>query len=223
MPIYATQGESKEYAQAPVGNHRAVCIGIYDIGTHEPKDPNQRPKRKVIIQWELSDELMEDGRPFSVSRNLTLSTYENSHLRPMLNAWRGKPLTDAEADRFDISCLLGKACMVQLVNETRNGKTYVNVASVASLPKGMAAPTAVNPLRLYSLDDDGDDYPEGMPPWIIRKVEESVERRGRAPAARPPQPGGGYRAPAAPAGGFSVPGKTVVPSAEDDDDSDIPF
>jgi hypothetical protein len=222
MAIYATQTGGKEYAKAPAGNHRAVCIGVYDVGTQE--SPEYGPKRKVLIQWELSDEPMEDGRPFSVSRQYTLSLHEKSTLRPLVGAWRGRPLTDAEAARFDVASLLGKACLVGVAHGERNGKTFAEVTTVGSLPKGMSPPVPANPLRTYSLED-GDEYPEGMPEWIIRRVGESLERRGTAPAAAPaarqpvpaqqPRPAGpqgfGERPAqrpkqAAPAADFAVPG-----------------
>ena len=105
---------------APEGNHLAVCVGVIDLGTQYSKFYDTW-KPKVMIQWELSDELMGDGRPFVISRRFTLSLHENAGLRKILNSWRGRPFTPEEAAGFDIAKVLGKPGMVNVVHEPKEG------------------------------------------------------------------------------------------------------
>lgn len=174
MPIIV-EGSNAKYELAPAGNHRAVCYAIYDLGT-QPGFEGKRT-RKVRICWELSDELMTDGRPFSVSSPYTMSLNDKANLRKALQGWRGKPFTDEEIKRFDLATLLGKPCLVTVIHREAEGKTYANVETVSPLPKGTPAPDPVNPLVQFSISDD--TMPDGTPPFIADKIKESEEWKDR--------------------------------------------
>ena len=192
MPIVATSN-GKTFAKAPEGVHRAVCIAVYDLGTQKGFDPGTLA-RKVLIMWELPDELMDDGRPFAVSERYTLSLNEKANLRKKLNAWRGRPFTEAELKGFDLSQLLGKPCQLQITHEASKADpttVYANITSIMPLMKGMQAPTPTNPLRQFSIDDP--TFPEGTPDWIAKIINGSVERTPghpmtTVPADAKPQP-----------------------------------
>lgn len=167
----------KEFPRAPAGTHVARCYQVIDLG-HQKIIWNQQEKwqPKVLISWELlTDERMGDGRPFAVSNRYTLSLSEKSALRPMLEAWRGKPFTREEAEGFDVKNVLGAYCMLNVVHNSDGDKVYANVAAVMALPKGMPKPAAVNPNIYFNLDSDD---PQKLPEWLQNIVKKSREKSG---------------------------------------------
>lgn len=138
MPALPAPGS--DFEQAPEGTHAAVCCGVIDLGTqHEQYEGKDRDVHQVMIQWELGDEMMSDGRPFMVMRSYTWSVHERAALRADLEAWRGVAFkqTDFGPGGFEIKNIIGKPCLV-MIGRTTGGKA--KVTGVAKLPKGMPAP-----------------------------------------------------------------------------------
>ena len=120
MALTAKSSGGGDFDIAPAGNHVAICYGVVDLGEHEQEWQGKVSlKHRVRISWELCDELMSDGRPFSISKEYTLSLNEKATLRHDLESWRGRPFTDAELAGFDIFVLLGKPCMVNVVHKPK--------------------------------------------------------------------------------------------------------
>lgn len=139
--------DDKTFQNVPEGNHIAVCYRVIDLGTIRGEYMGKENfRRKVLISWEIPDEKMEDGRPFTIGQRFTWSMSEKAQLRKILESWRGKAFveTDFGPQGFDIINIIGVGCMLNVVHETKNGKTYANIASVAKLPKGMSAPAPAN-------------------------------------------------------------------------------
>jgi hypothetical protein len=131
------------------GSYAAVCIRMIDMGTQESTwEGATKMAHKVKIVWELSEK-MKDGRPFITSRDFTVSLHQKSTLRAFLNGWRGRDFTEEELSGFDPKVLIGKGCLLSLVQKGE----YVNVASASRLPKGMEAPVVQNPTIFFSLSD----------------------------------------------------------------------
>lgn len=132
-----------QFEMPPAGTHLAVCYRVIDLGTQEGSYMGQ-PKRqhKIMISWELPDEKMGDGRPFTISQRYTWSMSEKAALRRDLESWRGTPFTERDfgAGGFDIKNILGKSCLLNIVHTEKNGKHYANISSIARLMKGMQAP-----------------------------------------------------------------------------------
>jgi hypothetical protein len=177
--LTATAGSQEERELAPAGLHLAICYGVYDLGTQRTSYMGQ-PKvaRKVLLMWELCEEKMKDGRPFGVSKTYTLSLWEKANLRKDLKNWRGRDFTEEELKSFDVANIIGKACMVQVEHVSKGEKTYANVATVASKPKGMQEPLMVNVKRYFSFED-GHGIPDGTPEWVSKKIMESDEWKAR--------------------------------------------
>lgn len=183
-----------DFPKAPVGTHIARCYQVIDLGHQKIVwQGKEKWQPKVMFSWELCNELMEDGRPFSVSNRYTLSLAEQSVLRPSLESWRGKPFTEEELNGFDVKNVLGAYCMLGVVHNTSDGKTYANVSAILPLPKGMSKPAPVNE-NLYFNIDDGDV--SKLPEWLQNVVKKSRELSGepethgttmRAPAAGGPK------------------------------------
>lgn len=140
--------DDKQFETTPQGNHIAVCYRVIDLGTQQVEWQGQiKHQRKVLISWEIPDEKMADGRPFTIGQKFTWSMSEKANLRATLESWRGKAFTEADfgPQGFDIMNIIGVGCMVNVVHAHKNGKTYANIASVAKLPKGVEAPGPSNP------------------------------------------------------------------------------
>ena len=174
MAIIAKTG-GQDFVKAPAGTHAARCYQVIDLGTQKGEYKGKPTyKHKVLIVFELVDELMEDGRPFSVSGKYTLSLSQKGNLRPLLESWRGVPFTEEEAQGFDIEVLLGKTCLLTAVHNVVGDKTYVNIASISKPMKGMEIKPGVNPLVAFSLETDLDKLPS-LPEWIQKMIGQSVE------------------------------------------------
>ena len=179
LTIQATSAPAREFEIAPAGNHVAICYAMVDLGQqHVVFNNEEKWQRKVYIGWELSNEQMADGRPFMVSRQFTMSLHEKSTLRAVLESWRGRPFTDDELMGFDLKNILGKPCMVNVVHATgNNGRTYANVKSIATMPKGMPVPEQINPTMLFEFGDQGFDEDKyiALPQWLQTKISESKD------------------------------------------------
>ena len=176
LTVQATGKASGDYQPTPAGNHVAVCYQMIDLG-QQYNEKYDTWQHKIQIGWELSNELMEDGRPFVVSSRYTASFNEKAILRRDLESWRGRPFTDAELAGFDLKNILGKACMVNVVHNTKGEKTYANVKSVAALPKGMPSPEQINDTVLFELGDQGFDQDAfaALPEWMRNTIMQSKD------------------------------------------------
>lgn len=181
MSLYAS-AQSSSRIPAPAGAFVGRCYGVIDLGTHV-NPQNGKGFRKILLQFELPTELHtfreENGpEPFVVSREFGLSLSEKSHLRPFLEGWRGRPFTAEELAKFDVMVLAGLPCFINIIHNTKGDKTYANIASVMTVPKGMQVPPAVNPVVTLSLNDEYNHTAfQGLPEWIQKKIQESPEYR----------------------------------------------
>jgi len=150
--------EGGKFERCPEGNHVAVCFEVIDLGTVKTTYLGETKKqRKIWLGWEISNERMEDGRPFVIGKRYTLSSFEKATLRKDLESWRGRKFKDEDfgpSGDFDIKQVIGKGCLLNVVYSEKEGKTYANIETVAALPKGTNAPALTNPTVYLSLDPD---------------------------------------------------------------------
>ena len=178
MGRYAQDAGGGDFKQAPTGTHIARCIRLTDLGTQHGEyqgQPNVR--NQVLVTWELCNEMMEEGKPFIVSHFYTNSLNEKATLRAHLEAWRGRQFTEAEAKKFDLMNILGKPCMVTVVE---NDKGKSKVASVSAMPKGMTAPEPVNKPSAFWIEEWDQAMFDAMPKGIREIIEKSDEYKARS-------------------------------------------
>jgi len=176
----------KQFDLVPSGNHLAICYQMIEIGT-ETVDFNGDVKKvhRVRIVWELSNEKKvfdpaKGEQPYSIGKDYTLSMHEKATLRHDLQSWRGKAFTDDEAGSFDITKLIGKPCMLNVIHRTsKNGGTYANIAGVTAVPKGMNVPSQVNPSFVFSFDDWNDSKFATFPEWLRKRIEATPQFKQR--------------------------------------------
>lgn len=183
MAILATTNSTPREL-IPQGNYVARCYKMIEIGTvTELINGEQKQLKKVMIGWEFpNDQKVFDEtkgeQPIVVSEEYTLSMGEKSNLRKMLESWRGKGFSADEAKSFDISNLIGKPCMINIIHTPKKSdpsKFYDKISSVTGVPKGMSVPPQINNTFILSYDSfDWDKY-NSLPDWIKNKIKASVE------------------------------------------------
>lgn len=178
LPVGSNGGG--DFKRAPAGSHIAVCNLVADCGMQPGSQAFPAPKRKVYLRFEIPAERIEyekDGvpveGPLTIGSFYTASMNEKATLRKHLEGWRGRKFTDDEAAAFDVSALLGKACMLNVVESESGGKTYSNIAGIGSMPKGVPAPKAENPLLYYDAES-GQDALDALPKWLREKIEGQI-------------------------------------------------
>jgi hypothetical protein len=133
MAIYARIKDS-EFSPAPEGLWPAVCCDVFDLGL--VNHPVYGMQEKILITWQLAERDPKTNKRYQVSRRFTPSLGKKSHLRPLLESWRGRKFTAEEEKEFDIEKLLGANCQVQIIhNIVEEGKTYANVQACVPYPK----------------------------------------------------------------------------------------
>ena len=195
MSFIVEQNTESNFKPVPAGSHLGRCWRIIDLGSQKVEYMGEtKVQRKIMIGWELFGEdddeaplKTDDGKPMSIFKQYTLSWSENANLRKDLQAWRGKPWTDAEANRFDLKTVLGAFCMLNVIVTNKNGKTYSNVGGISPVPammKSAGLPNGVNKTQLFTIADPDMDVFDSLSNHIKQKIEGSPEwqSRGNKPA-----------------------------------------
>ena len=184
MAIVPDNKEGIQFEPVSSGTHIARCVGVWDVGTHRD-NMFGKDVRKVILMWEIPGERIEIERngkienlPRVVSRMYSNTLNEKSNLCHDLEAWAGKKINEKEKETFDLTRLLGKACMVQIIHETKGKSTYGNISTLMGLPKGSTCPPQETPSRSFDFSVDRD-IPDETPKWIAKKIMESEEYKTR--------------------------------------------
>jgi hypothetical protein len=147
--MYLPAPTESDFKPVPDGTHLGICYRVIDLGTQSTTfNGEAKQAHKVLLTWELPQELMDDGRPYMISQSYTWSMHEKATLRKSLEAWRGMAFTERDfgPNGFDIKNVLGKACTLSVVHTSKNGNTYANISSIGKVMKGIAVPERVNPL-----------------------------------------------------------------------------
>lgn len=176
--------EGSTFTPAPAGLHNAVCTAVVDLGMQATV---HGIKHLVLLSWELPDCLMDDGRPFVLSRKFGALLSKRGNLRPIVDSWRGKPLTAEEAQGFDIDKLLGKPCKLLIVHvNSADGRTYANIQAVFKPEPGQPT-TAQNPLVFYDMDAPDPVAKSKLPEWVQTLIDKAVVVRTPTPTNTAPE------------------------------------
>ncbi len=159
MAIIAKSGGGGNFKPAPTGVHTAVCVDVVDLGM---KPTPWGDKHKIRVVWQI-EELMDNGKPFLVSKPYTLSLNEKANLRKDLESWRGRPFTEQESDGFDVEAVIGKNCLLNVQQKVSGENTYANVMGVMPLKKGMQAIVPMGYVRAQDRDPKAPEAPDEPP------------------------------------------------------------
>ena len=146
-----------DFELAPAGTHLAVCYRILDLGTQKTTfQGKEKDQHKIMLSWELAEEKMKDGRPFTISKRYTWSMDKKANLRKDLEAWRGVAFKDSDfgATGFNLRKVLGVGCLLTVSHSITDDKEYANISTVSKLMKGMTAPKPTNEIVYLWLSAD---------------------------------------------------------------------
>jgi hypothetical protein len=169
------------YEPVPKGNHVARLYQIVHIGTIPTNwQGQQKMTDKVRLTFELCNEKKafregDEPKPFSVSREFTLSMGAKSNLRPFVEGFIGTKLSDEEAYGFDLEDLLGEACLLNVVHAEVGENVYANINSATPLVKGMEAPALFNEKAVVDVDTATEEEIDALPDFLKEKMRSSEE------------------------------------------------
>lgn len=175
MPILKKSESS--FTLIEPGTHPARCYGMVSLGTQPAGNPKYKPSFKVVLLFEFPENRIEvEGVSKPMMTSHFLNAYLGSETKPsktslFLSAWRGRPFTAAELEGFDLSKVVGAPCLLNIVHNTRNGKTREEIASVMPLPKKMQPAPAFNRQIIYEIEQLRDDTFNSLPEWMRLMIE----------------------------------------------------
>lgn len=146
--MYLPAPTESSFTPVPDGTHLGICYRVIDLGTQQTNFNGEvKSAHKVLLSFEIPDEKMEDGRPYTISQSYTWSMHEKATLRKQLEAWRGVAFTERDfgPSGFDIRAILSKACTLSIVHTSKNNTIYANIASIGKLMKGIPVVSLTNP------------------------------------------------------------------------------
>jgi hypothetical protein len=160
--MYLPRPSESNHRPVPAGTWPAVCYRVIDLGTQDTTYQGERKEQhKVLLSFEITDPecVTEDGKPMAIHQRYTWSMHEKATLRKHLEAWRALPFTDKDFGKggFNIRKLLGVPCMLSIIHNTTNERTFANIGAIAKLPKGMKAGELVNEKVYISLEPEEFD------------------------------------------------------------------
>lgn len=181
MGLIVKAGESM-LAPAPPGNHLAICYGCVDCGTQEAEFEGRVTKRRrVRLSWELCHEFREtdgDNIPYVVSKEYTVSLHEKANLRHDLENWRGVPFTEEELQGFDLKNILGKPCLLNVLQkESKRGNMYAYISGISPVIAGLEIPERFHKTVFLSFDETPYNILvfKELPEFLQTLIEESEE------------------------------------------------
>lgn len=172
MGLMAT-AKGNDYVPPEENIYNAVCVGVYDLGTH---NTNFGVQHQVYINWEL-DAKRDDGKPYTIGTKMQPSLHKKANFRKLIESWFGKRLTEEQARQgFDCMKLLGQGCQIQVMHKTMpDGRVFANVGNVIKLGTGMKPLAPSTKPTSFSFDDNGKSIPPGVPEWISKQIMGSLE------------------------------------------------
>ena len=186
MKPFTVDTETKSFAPKPpppAGSHAARLVWLVDLGTQEDTWQGEtKIRRKIHLTFELVNELMEDGRPFVVGRSISMSFNEKSTLRAIAETLLGSKLPKD----FDLSTIIGKPCLAQVVHyEKKDGTTGGKLGTIIAAPKGFPVKNAANECLVYNIHEPDANTFQKLPKWIqedIGKAKENDPAYNSSPA-----------------------------------------
>jgi hypothetical protein len=176
----------RKFQPAPAGGHIGVCQAIVDLG-YQPT--GYGPKRKVMYVFEL-DAKMENGQPFAVNTRFTVSLHEHSKLRPFLENWLGRKLTQEEQIDIDPAAMLGKSAFLNIQHTpSQDGSTvFANIAAIMPVPTGMTPITAKTPLLFFDSENPDQTVLSQLPEFVQRTIAGAVPPQEKVPSSYAAEP-----------------------------------
>ncbi len=195
------EGSADNLPKLAKGTYLGTCFRIVDLGTSDQEYKGVVSKKtRVHITFEITKALdpgnnevvMEDGRPFAVSKTYTASLFEAATLRKDLENWRDKSFTEEELKGFDIENLIGCTAKIEVGHTEANGDFLggnPKIVRLSSPPGGIEKIDTINDKQAFDLSVYCDEWrgkqtPEtkamcdifdSLPNWQQEDIEKSYE------------------------------------------------
>lgn len=177
---------------APEGKHTAILYLIADLGHHKDTyDGVETIKHKIYLAWELVGTKMEDGRPYVIGKEYTVSPSKfheggyyfakTSNIYKIIKSWGNQE--KVRTDPGVLVELLNSAYPATINIEHQIArkdatKTYAVIDSVKPY-KGKDKPVRVNE-PVDGISKLATDF-EKLPEWIKKRINSSLEKNGGVP------------------------------------------
>lgn len=189
MGLIATKPEGSSYSPPPAGPSRAVCVQVIDLGTQEETFQDRTLERhKVLIAWEIEeiDPDDEKRRPYLIFQRYTLSLDDRSTMYKHLVAWRGREFTGEELKGFSLRKVLGVPCVLNIVHNKTDKRTYANIGSIMPVMKGTEPLKPVREPFFFDIDE----WDDKVFATFGKHLQETILSSPEAKARKTGTPGG---------------------------------
>lgn len=204
MPV-VPESTGKDFQHPPAGTHTGRCFKLIDLGTQqgEYQGVPTYPKRQIFLQWELPDELMEDGKPLTQGCFVSLTFGEKATLPKIVRASGKEPVK-----HFNANELVGTSCNLNITHEVKpDGKVKVKIAGWSPLKRSETPPVGINEPFIFDLDKFNQAAFDGLGDFFKEAIKKSPE----------------YMEIANPNNGASAYAKATGTTAPVDFDDEVPF
>jgi hypothetical protein len=183
----------KDFELVPPGVHFAILTKIVHVGVQAAYNPKYPDKDEVWLEFEIPDVRVkwtkngeEKEGPAIMRQKFALSMHEKSNLRPFIEGWRGKPLTDEEAGEFELPTMLGKVCQLSVAHKPSSDgkKTYANISGAFGIIKEQRDAIVANPARakpstdLFAFSVNSEPFDQAgydqLPEWQRKLVDQRI-------------------------------------------------
>ena len=185
MAFIVNETSGGDFTPLAAGDYLAHCIGVYYLGLQRNDlDPSKPAKGKLALEFEVSDEFMDNGKPHKLMSFFTMSLHKQSTLRPFLESWRGKPFDPASLATFDVSKLAGvpaKIIVSHRVKQSGGTRAVISMAiPVKPADKANLPPPITTPVLFDA--DSPDEFALAQLPEFLKAIIAKAEKPAPIPA-----------------------------------------
>lgn len=148
-----------------------IDLGTQNITIKEGGKDEVKKLHKVRFGFEFPTELREDGKPFLLTREFTLSLHKKSALLPVVESMLGAKIENPS--EFDIMSLMEQPYFATCI-ASGDGDKYTNIQTIVKLPKSMTCPDQITPTEIVFIEDWETAY-DKLPVFIQDKIRASDE------------------------------------------------
>ena len=160
--------EKTTFAPHPEGSHKGTILEVKDEGIHENSFTGQE-QNKISIRIESKTAMMEDGRPFIVSKWYTLSAHRKANLTGLREMLAGHKMSDLQLENFDEQAeLMNRQVGFVISHNTTDTGTYANLDNIWPLDTVEPVPDMTSipqPQQASMLDDEPQTFNEDTIPF----------------------------------------------------------
>lgn len=184
MSLVAKAKPSK-FSVLDADNYPARVCQVVDLGI-QPQKPFQGeekpPIHQIMVTYELGTEFLPDEngepdeeKPRWISETFPLYPLTSDRAKSTL---RYRVLDPSKSQGGDWSKMVGRQCLVTVVQYEKDGTTRNAVGGIAGLMKGFEAPALVNEPRVFLMDEPDMEVFDAFPDWLKEKLVSNLGFEG---------------------------------------------